>query len=246
MTDGIDPEKAAAAFRPLENETAHFKIIPQERAISAEFSDYLAHISPSAMMKFIIPNALPNLDRVIYMDSDTLVTKDLQQLFSTDLESNIAGAVADLGLMAQGPYLAALGYKENVYYNSGVLLLDLKKMREKDIPQKLNDYAKNSRLIFIDQDAYNIVLRKHIKTLPYIYNCMGIMYFTKSPKVSFPNYLKKRLTNQPLKRNAFIPLYKEDMPFFYRNVFKDTTIIHYFGFTKPWKSKGHRGDTNFL
>lgn len=238
IVDGVNPHKAAQAFNPLASETVHFNIVPQKRAVDIDFSDYLKHISASALLKFIIPTALPNVDRAIFLDSDTLVTKDLQTLFTTELGDNLAGAVADIGITTQHAYLENLGYKEDVYYNAGVLLLDLAKMRQYNIPQQLNTYVQNNRhLVFWDQDAYNIILKKHIKTLPYIYNCAPILHLNDNPLPNFWHYFTKRIKRRKPSISPFMNLYASELPFFYRNTFKDVAIFHYFGVAKPWKEE---------
>ena len=236
LTDGIPPKKAEAAFKPLAREDVDFEIVPQKKVLDMEFSDFLQHISSAAMLKFTIADTLPNVDRVIFMDSDTIVVKDLAELFNQDLEDNIMAAVADIATMAQPGYLATIGYREKHYYNAGMFLLDLNQMRQKQLGNQLNEYVRrNPNLVFIDQDAYNVVLRKKIKKVPYIYNCMATMHFERYKKVTFWMYLQQRLLGKHTMRSNFIKLYPDELPLLYRNLFKDVVVFHYFGFSKPWR-----------
>ena len=236
LTDGVPKEKAEVAFKPLARADVDFEIVPQIKTVNMEFSDFLQHISSAAMLKFNIAEALPHVDRVIYMDSDTVVMKDLSELFNQELGDNIMGAVADIATMAQPGYLATIGYKEKDYYNAGMFLLDLNKMRQKNVGMQLNEYVKhNPNLVFIDQDAYNVVLRKKIKKLPYKYNCMATMHFERYKKITFGSYLKQRFLGKKVIRSNFVKLYPDDLPLLYRNIFNDVVMFHYFGFSKPWR-----------
>ena len=238
LTDDVPQQVAEEAFKPFAQKDVDFDIVPQVKTLDIEFSDFLEHISSAAMLKFTIAEALPKVDRVIYMDSDTLVVKDLAELFNQDLDGYILGAVSDIATMAQPGYLATIGYREKDYFNSGMLLLDLNKMRQAKVGQNLNEYVlRNQNLIFIDQDAYNVVLRKKIKKLPYKYNCMTTLHFERYKSVSFWKYLAHRMTSERILSSNFLALYKDELPLFYRNLFRDVVVFHYFGFSKPWRGK---------
>ena len=238
LTDNVSLQQARDAFKKMEQEDVKFRIVPQQKVLDIEFSDFLEHISSAAMLKFMLAEALSDVNRVIYIDSDTVVVKDLSELFNQDLEGNIAGGVPDIGTVAQPGYLATIGYREKYYYNAGMFLLDLFQMRKKDIGHQLNEFVRhNPNIIFIDQDAYNIILRKKIKKLSYNYNCMASMYFDKYKDLSFKNYLRYRLLGKKTLKSKFIKLYAKELPLLYRNLFKDVVIFHYFGFTKPWRGK---------
>ena len=236
LTDGINPQKAELAFKPLEREDVDFEVVPQIKVLDMEFSDFLQHISSAAMLKFMIADALPHVKRVIYMDSDTVVVKDLSKLYNQNLGDNLMAAVSDIAAIAQPGYLATIGFREKNYYNAGMLLLDLEQMRKKHVGSQLNEYVRrNPNLVFIDQDAYNVVLRKKIKKLPYIFNCMATMHFERYKKVTFNKYLQQRFFGKQTMRSNFLKLYSDELPLFYRNLFKDVVVFHYFGFSKPWR-----------
>ena len=75
--------------------------------------------------RLLLPDVLPE-DRVIYLDADTLVLRDLGELYATDLKGHLLAGVADRwGGMTTRLKLA----KGDVYLNSGVLLMDLAALR---------------------------------------------------------------------------------------------------------------------
>ncbi|WP_088974205.1 glycosyltransferase family 8 protein [Micromonospora coxensis] len=137
---------------------------PQMRLPGSRNPD-LSYLSPAMYLRLLIPPALPpEVDRLLYLDSDVLCTGSLAQLRDVDLAGTPVGAVRDAftrrlidagglpgiyqsrDLDAQAPYL-----------NSGVLLIDVPRWKELDVTGKALDYvarhAHESR--FPDQDALN-------------------------------------------------------------------------------------------
>lgn len=116
---------------------------------------------------------LINADKVLYLDSDLIVRKDLRNLYETDISNYMGAAVKDI-LSAQGKKIYNLK-KNATYVNSGVILFNLKKGREEKIIDKLFDCAQNyqGELSFPDQDVINIVLQTKIKLLNIKWNCMS-------------------------------------------------------------------------
>lgn len=129
--------------------------------------DAIPHITKATYYRYVLPKLLPKIDKVLYLDVDLLVLGSIAKLFQYDIDNYYFAGVKDIL------------YKENTdrlnigkYCNAGVLLLNLKKMREDDMQRKLFSYtAKNhSRIVYGDQDVINTVLQAHIKYLPDKYN----------------------------------------------------------------------------
>ena len=114
------------------------------------------------------------IDKILYLSTDTLVFRDLSELFNTDISDYVFGAVPDMAPIneagnALGVYVKDFSEKylnNGPYYNGGVLLLNLKKM------------AENEHLLFETkvplrypvQDSLNAAFVGKIKTLPLKYN----------------------------------------------------------------------------
>ncbi len=119
--------------------------------------------------RLYIGNIIPETEyRCLYLDSDILVITDLKSLYNINLGRNIVGMVKD-PVTRTKPYVR--GQK---YYNSGVMLIDLKKWRGENIEKKVLEKMKNTDYIdkteYPDQDLLNDVLKGRIKTLNYKYN----------------------------------------------------------------------------
>ncbi len=121
-----------------------------------------------------------DVERLIYLDCDTLITGDLSELLNIDLCNHPIGMVQDC-LMGKNKY--ALGiYEDEPYFNSGVILFDINKWREEKCLERIVDHAKNVRIYgTVDQDFYNVVLKGDIEVLDPKYN-LQCMYIAFQPK----------------------------------------------------------------
>lgn len=132
------------------------------------------HVSTSAIFKFELANIFKKFDRVLYLDSDILVKKSLNDLLAIDLGESYAAVVKDFKPMSyKPPQTVKLKISHEAYFNSGVMLLNLKKIREDDISQKLYDYRKNGINYFMDQDALNVVFRENVIYLSLYFNVVS-------------------------------------------------------------------------
>lgn len=131
------------------------------------------HVSSVALFKFNLPEILMDLEKVIYIDGDTLIQKSLRGLYNWDIQGAYVAAVDDvIDKIRGGMFSNQIGISSH-YFNSGVMLLNLEKMRKENITEKLIEYRMNERNFFMDQDALNVVLGKKRNILPYIYNFMA-------------------------------------------------------------------------
>jgi lipopolysaccharide biosynthesis glycosyltransferase len=111
-------------------------------------------------LRFCLPELLPDRSRVIYLDSDTLVMSDLGGLWDTPLDQHPLAAVANVVEPWARPHVEALGIRyPGGFFNSGVLLMDLDRMRAEQSSNQLFEAAADlgERLVWPDQDALNLV-----------------------------------------------------------------------------------------
>lgn len=92
--------------------------------------------SPSSYDRIFVGSLLPEeLSKLLYLDSDILILKNIRLLYEIELEDNIIGAVTDV---FNKSYKEALGLNlHDKMFNNGVMLIDLKKWREQTIEEKL-------------------------------------------------------------------------------------------------------------
>tara|TARA_R110002051_G_scaffold318644_1_gene401265 strand:- start:20627 stop:21547 length:921 start_codon:yes stop_codon:yes gene_type:complete len=118
-----------------------------------------------------------DIERVLYLDADTLVLSPLDPLFSMPLGNMAAAAVTDPQAMrvANGRDVRNnrdLFDPSQPYFNSGVLLIDLPAWRALDIAGKISTLSTKGVLsrLYFDQDLLNLLLRGHWLELDRLWN----------------------------------------------------------------------------
>lgn len=95
-------------------------------------------LNNSTYTRMLLPELLPDCDRVLYLDCDLLVNADLRELVSLPLDYALAEAAPEnhLPLLEQNITQGILSADEASLpaFNSGVLLMDLAAMRGADLP----------------------------------------------------------------------------------------------------------------
>lgn len=109
------------------------------------------------------------VERVIYrVDADTLVRADVRPLWDTDLAGRPLGAVPDVGYP-----VGHAGVQRAPYFNAGVLLMDLARVRA-EMPRLLEAAAQYETSLHRDQDALNDVFRGEWLALGMKWNAQGL------------------------------------------------------------------------
>ena len=128
--------------------------------------------------RLFIPAMFPQYDKGIYIDSDVVLLGDLAELFDTDIGDNYIGACNDLSVQDVPPlceYMEkGVGVSRFEYINSGVLLMNLKKLREAELDKHfltlLNKY--HFDCIAPDQDYLNALCNGKIHYLDAVWDAM--------------------------------------------------------------------------
>lgn len=178
----IDNDISAVNKEKLESISSYF---PNRKIIWIPFAkwkeklklDMAWNISLSAYARLFLSELIPEkVDRILYMDCDMIVCDSLIELWNTDLQGKILGAVQDdvndrtkvaVGLLPHDPYL-----------NSGLLLVNLSDWREQKMDEAclsfINQHEGN--VIHHDQGVLNGVLKDKWYRIPLNYNLMTIHY----------------------------------------------------------------------
>ncbi len=151
-----------------------------DRQVEGLFVD--RHITKEAYLRFLAPEILPlEVQRVIYLDCDLVVTDDIGKLWLADLGGKATGAVAECDWTEATPgdmRLAELGIAPGqTYVNSGVLVMDLAKWRRDGLCRKVLDCARRlgAGAAYHDQDALNLALGGDIALLDRRWNVQTLM-----------------------------------------------------------------------
>lgn len=138
----------------------------------------LQHVrfSFGTMFRLLMPNILSaEIDKIIYLDADTIVNLDIKDFWQIDLEGNIFAVVSEkqMGVPTELSPLCADGLvKAGDYFNAGVLLVDLKQLRQniKTLEGGIKFIAENPRYYFFDQDILNYTFSTRTLKLPNKFN----------------------------------------------------------------------------
>ena len=144
--------------------------------------------------KILIPILFPYLERILYLDTDTLIFKDLSKMYNLDFNHNFI-----LGAQAHDKYIMKkFNRKLKVLVNAGVILFNIKKIRKynKDI-KLLYFIMKNSKdLRYPEQDSMNLVFNPKVGILPYEYGMRIIDSLETYKEKCEPKYLIKYSINE--------------------------------------------------
>ena len=173
----------------------------------------------SVMLRLFMGEMLPQeLDRVLYLDCDTVVLQSLKRLWRTELGDCLIGAVMEPSIYPEVKSSIGLG-PEDAYYNSGVLLVDLAGWRKEAVQRQLLAFwqEKGGQLFASDQDVLNGVLKGRIRTLPPKYN-----FFTNYRYFSY-----QALT-------GYSPAYSAVSREQFQEAKAHPVVVHYMGDERPW------------
>lgn len=129
-------------------------------------------VTVQAWFRIKLPDLCKDLDKVLYLDCDTLIRGNLDELFSMDLTGKYLAGVKDVWGVSK--YVKRLDMKSGVYVNSGMLLFNCDYCRKEHFFDKVVDFAKNNAKIieFCDQDSINKVVDEHKLVISPKYNLM--------------------------------------------------------------------------
>ena len=197
--------------------------------------------SSAANLRLFFPDTLAPEGRLLYLDSDTIITGSLQPLFEADLGGSWLGMVRD---SMTGDYPAALGFEPNEpYCNSGMVLFDLPAWHQNRCGQRIVDHVKQVRAAYPnpDQDLLNMVFRGHIAVLGPEFNFQPC-HRAYSDKVFFANRGARRYyTEAELKNARLHPVvlhtyrFLGEFPWHKNNLHPDCAVFDEYLAKSPWK-----------
>lgn len=157
------------------------------------------------------------VEKILYLDPDIVVINSLEELYNTDFEgAYFIGATHVRGFLRRFNKLRMNAKKNAPYINTGVMMMNIKKLRQEQNVQDVYDF---------------ITKYKFLLTLP----DQDIIFGLYGDKVKLVDYMIYNLSDRILSRENFITK-KYDLDW----VRKNTVVIHYCGRNKPWKPK-YRG-----
>lgn len=133
-------------------------------------------VTPISLVRLELPERLSDIDKVLYMDGDIIVHTDLSDLYNTELGDNYIAAVRDPYTLVHDEYTSQ--FPGRAYVNSGVMLMNLKQLREEHVVDKFFEAKANPQDFwrFQDQDVVNFCCANRIVYLHPKYNEVYSVY----------------------------------------------------------------------
>lgn len=137
-----------------------------------------AFSSLTIYFRLFIPDLFPQYDKGIYLDADLVVPGDISRLYQEKLGRKLVGAVADYSIQKIAPFMQYIdeyvGVDHRNYVNSGVLLLNMKRLREVNLSGRFLSWVEKYGLETVapDQDYLNALCWDGIHYLDPNWNAM--------------------------------------------------------------------------
>ncbi|CAO96386.1 DUF4422 domain-containing protein [Erwinia tasmaniensis] len=182
--------------------------------------------------RLFIPRLFRSFEKVLFIDTDTVVESDLAELIDIPLGDNLVAAVQDIvmegfvkfgniaesdaGIQTAGEYLKGkLGLsKPEEYFQGGIMVFNIEEMNKENVFSKLMKELKGQSFWFLDQDIMNKVFHGRVHFLPLEWNVYHGNGHTDTfyPNLKFATYSR------------------------YLKARKNPKMIHFAGENKPWNT----------
>ena len=155
-------------------------------------------ITTPAYYRLLIPEIIPEYDKVIYADADIIFRMDLSNLYALDLGNNFVAATKDLGLNigedGRKYIQSVVGLPLGRYLQSGFIMLNNRAIRQDGLVEQFKELALR-KLKYQDQDILNLACGERVLYLPAKYNMTDYSYYYAMRE---PSNLKGYITSEEL------------------------------------------------
>lgn len=179
------------------------------------------HLSIETVYRLLIADILLDYKKVLYLDSDIVIRGDVAELYQSDIDGYVLGAIHEPIYDWTDQYWREhLNLPYQAAFNAGIILINIDMFRQEKIKEKCiklleDDWAKEKKTFeYMDQDVLNITCQGKVRFLSPIWNLQYQVYIR-----NIQNIYEE---------------YAED----YEQAHKDPKIIHYAGLAKPWQQPG--------
>jgi len=173
------------------------------------------HITTTTYYRLLLHNCIPDFDKCIWLDSDTVVCADISELNNLELGDNYLAGVKAPGYRIDPDYhCRRLGLSSiEGYINAGVLVMNLRKLRDDDMENTFIDLATN-KYESQDQDVLNIACYGKISLLHFRFNFQPFRVFDADEYI---------LEVFPINEIA--------------SSYNSPAIVHFLDSVKPWQDR---------
>ncbi len=204
-------------FIPMEQEFEGIQNSPENR-LRCDF------FTMTIFFRIFIADMFPQYDKGLYIDSDVIVPGDILELYQIDLTDHILAASPDYSIRGVPPFVEyvdkAVGTPVEEYINSGILLMNLKMMRELHFAEHFLDLMNTYHFDSIapDQDYINAMCRGKIIFLDECWDAMppngGEKPELPNPKLIHYNLFQKPWCYDKIPYEDYFWKYAKESPFY--------------------------------
>ena len=173
------------------------------------------HLNQTALLIFDLPEILADTDKVLYLDGDIFVQGDLSEFFHTNINEYYAAVIRSAALINPEKHRQKSKCSNDNYFNGGVILMNLNRMRQDNVSEKMLAWKKENEGFFMNQDALNMILSVNVKEMSCWHNFLAYYPFIYTHE-ELEKFYHVKLPNDLIK------------------IYKKALILHYPGKVKPY------------
>ena len=150
-----------------ENVDIDFVDVSQHMLALADKLHTRDYYSKSTYFRLFIPKMFPQYNKALYLDADIIVSGDISKLYNSFIGTSLLGAVPDEVVQITPVFVEyvekALGVPVNKYFNAGILIMNLKQLRNVNFEEKfINLLSKYAFRVAQDQDYLNVICKNKV------------------------------------------------------------------------------------
>ena len=208
-------EKLCSLVEKYKHEVSIIHITDQQLKDLGVDKKMQGHISIATYYRIFASELLPSaVHKILYLDGDMIVNAAIRPLWEVPVEEVSVAAAIDCLYFDEDIYHRLSYPKDKEYFNAGVLLLNIDKLKEEHFLRKSIELMMHhlSSLKYHDQDVLNKVLVDSKSSILLTYN-FQFFYFIESHFKHFPKVMQDEILE----------------------TMSHPAIIHYCGPAKPWQ-----------
>lgn len=154
------------------------------------------YYTKTTYFRLLLPTLFPKLDKILYLDCDIAILDDVAKLYATDIGDNLIGASPDYSVSTFDEFAMyvenALDLPKIRYFNAGIIIMNLKRMRETYFEQRVINLIKTTTFIIAqDQDILNVICRGQVHYFSWEWDAMPVGEPIPNPKLVHFNLIFK-------------------------------------------------------
>ncbi len=125
------------------------------------------YYSKTTYFRLFIPEMFPELDKALYIDSDTVVAGDISRLFDTDIKDNMTGACHEQAMVQDdiyGTYAEqVVGISRHNFFNAGIMLINCREFRKRRALDRFIELLHTYNFVVTqDEDYLNLICKDRV------------------------------------------------------------------------------------